>query len=63
VVYSSRFLSSGAAYDPGTDSWTPLPETHCPSARLTSAVWTGNGLLTFGGYNGAHLNDAFFIAP
>jgi hypothetical protein len=26
-------------------------------------VWTGDGLLTFGGYNGTHLNDTWFYCP
>jgi hypothetical protein len=30
---------------------------------LTSGVWTGEGLLTFGGYNNTHLNDTWFYSP
>jgi N-acetylneuraminic acid mutarotase len=55
----SRYLDSGAVYDPATDSWTALAGGDVPSARLTTSVWTGNGLLIFGGYNGTHLNDAY----
>jgi hypothetical protein len=40
-----------------------MTATGAPPARLTSAVWTGEGLLTFGGYNGTHLNDTWFYSP
>ena len=26
-------------------------------------VWTGKGLLVFGGFNGKHLNDAHLLLP
>ena len=56
---SSRFVGTGARYNPATDTWTEIINAGAPSPRLTSAVWTGDGLLTFGGYNGSHLNDAW----
>jgi N-acetylneuraminic acid mutarotase len=54
-----RFVGSGGRYNPATDSWSGMPIDGAPSPRLTSAVWTGQGMLTFGGYNGAHLNDTY----
>jgi ankyrin repeat protein len=60
---SSRFVGTGARYNPATDTWTEITNAGAPSPRLTSAVWTGDGLLTFGGYNGSHLNDAWFYSP
>jgi ankyrin repeat protein/N-acetylneuraminic acid mutarotase len=60
---SGRYVGSGARYNPATDTWTEMTATGAPPARLTSAVWTGEGLLIFGGYNGAHLNDTWFYSP
>jgi ankyrin repeat protein/N-acetylneuraminic acid mutarotase len=59
----SRYVGTGARYNPATDTWTELTVTGAPSPRLTSGVWTGEGLLTFGGYNGTHLNDTWFYSP
>ena len=61
VPVPSRYVNTGAAYDPATDTWTLLSTNNAPSARLTSIVWIGSGILSFGGYNGTHLNDAYFL--
>ncbi len=58
-----RFVGTGARYNPATDTWTEITHAGAPSPRLTSGVWTGEGLLTFGGYNGTHLNDTWFYSP
>jgi N-acetylneuraminic acid mutarotase len=58
----SRFVGTGARYNPAMDTWKEITATGAPEARLTSVVWTGNGLLTFGGYNGTHLNDTWFYS-
>ncbi len=43
-------LSTGAAYDPITDTWTPLQTSSAPSPRAWhSAVWTGSEMLVWGG--------------
>jgi hypothetical protein len=42
----------GAAYDPGTDSWRPLPESPLPELRQPQAVWTGSEVLIWGGDSG-----------
>jgi N-acetylneuraminic acid mutarotase len=60
---SGRYVGSGARYNPATDTWTEMTATGAPPARLASGVWTGEGLLTFGGYNGTHLNDTWFYSP
>jgi ankyrin repeat protein/N-acetylneuraminic acid mutarotase len=59
----NRYVGTGARYNPATDTWTEITTTGAPSPRLTSVVWAGEGLLTFGGYNGTHLNDAWFYSP
>lgn len=56
-----RYVGTGGRYNPTTDTWVGFKSSGFPSARATSAVWTGNGMLIFGGYNGAHLNDAYFL--
>ncbi len=59
----NRFVGTGARYNPATDTWTAITTTGAPSPRLTSVVWTGEGLLTFGGYNGRHLSETWFYSP
>jgi N-acetylneuraminic acid mutarotase len=59
----NRYIATGARYNPATDTWTEMTVTGAPPARLTCGVWTGEGLLTFGGYNGTHLNDTWFYSP
>jgi len=58
-----RFVGTGARYNPATDTWTEITLRGAPSPRLTTGIWTGDGLLTFGGYNGMHLNDTWFYSP
>ena len=58
-----RYVGTGARYNPATDTWTEITTEGAPSPRLTASVWTGDGLLIFGGYNGRHLNDAWFYSP
>lgn len=57
----NRYVGTGAHYNPATDSWSSIPMTEAPPPRLASSVWTGNGLLVFGGYNGRHRNDTYFL--
>jgi len=58
-----RFVGTGARYNPSTDTWTEITTTGAPSPRLTGVVWAGEGLLTFGGYNGRHLDETCYYAP
>jgi N-acetylneuraminic acid mutarotase len=41
---------AGAAYDPISDTWTPIAGDNAPSVRYdSSAVWTGSRMLIWGG--------------
>ena len=60
---SGRYVGTGGLYDPATDAWRATPLNGAPSPRLTSGVWTGESLLTFGGWNGRHLNDTYLYTP
>jgi N-acetylneuraminic acid mutarotase len=52
------YLADGAAYDPATQTWSPISATAAPSARQAStAVWTGNSMIVMGGFGGAFLAD------
>ena len=43
----------GAAYDPATGSWTPMPASPLSPRDGTFAVWTGHQALFWGGGNGS----------
>ncbi|RKG82530.1 hypothetical protein D7W79_02400 [Corallococcus exercitus] len=50
---SGGACSDGAAYDPATDTWTPLRTQGAPTARSGhSGVWTGDALFIWGGMGG-----------
>jgi hypothetical protein len=56
-------LGNGAAYDPVSDVWQPLPADQAPSARSGHvAVWTGEEMLIFGGnsLSGAEASGAAY---
>ena len=57
----NRYLNTGARYNPITNTWTPITTENSPSGRLANTVWTGDGMLIFGGYNNVHLNDTWFF--
>ena len=60
----NRYIGTGARYNPATDTWTEMTLNGAPSPRVApSGVWTGEGLLFFGGYNGTHFNDTWFYSP
>jgi N-acetylneuraminic acid mutarotase len=60
----NRYIGTGARYNPATDTWTEMTLTGAPSPRVApSGVWTGEGLLFFGGYNGTHFNETWFYSP
>jgi N-acetylneuraminic acid mutarotase len=41
----------GVAYDPTTDTWSPITTTGAPSARYHhTVVWTGREMVVWGGY-------------
>jgi N-acetylneuraminic acid mutarotase len=63
---SYSIMNTGARYDPKTDAWAALSRLNAPSPRLGhTAVWTGQGMLIFGGYaNGAgEFNSNYFWTP
>ena len=64
VTDPERYVGTGAGYNPVTDNWTEIPTRSTPPPRAgLAAVWTGEGLLVFGGYNGKHLNDTYYYSP
>lgn len=47
-------LGTGARYNPGTDTWTPIASANAPAARgLHTAIWTGSKMIVWGGQNDA----------
>jgi N-acetylneuraminic acid mutarotase len=43
-------LSTGASYDPATNTWTPISTVAAPTARRDhGAVWTGTEMILWGG--------------
>jgi len=66
AVYN--IFNTGARYDPNSDHWVALSTTNAPSPRIGhTAVWTGQGMLIFGGYfnvtGSTELNSNYFWTP
>jgi len=57
----SRYVNDGAAYDPATDTWTPISTTNAPEARWGQvAVWSNIGMIVWGGQaTGGHPTDLY----
>jgi len=52
------YLDTGGRYDPATNTWTPTSTANAPSARNDqTAVWTGNHLIVWGGWDLVYLNS------
>jgi N-acetylneuraminic acid mutarotase len=56
IVWGGRgfgtYFSTGAKYDPSTDTWTATSTTNAPGARAYhTAVWTGSEMIIWGGYS------------
>lgn len=50
VGIGSCFVGDGAAFDPNTNTWTPISSVNAPLARgMHSAVWTGSKMVVWGG--------------
>ena len=47
-----KVLADGSAYDPVTDSWTPISLGGPPAARGHSVAWTGSRMIVWGGRDG-----------
>jgi hypothetical protein len=46
-----QLRSDGVEYDPTTNAWTTLPESPLSAREDPAAVWTGNQLFVWGGYD------------
>jgi N-acetylneuraminic acid mutarotase len=49
VSAGGEALTSGARYNPATDSWAPMVRSGAPSARHITPVWTGSKMIIWGG--------------
>ncbi len=61
-----RHFDDGGEYDPVADRWRPLAWADRPAARgMHSAVWTGRGMMVFGGSTGGFtaFSDAALWEP
>ena len=48
----SRYFSTGARYNPVTDTWVATNTTNAPSGRTAhTAVWIGSEMVVWGGYS------------
>src|SRR5438132_3138724 len=56
--------NTGGRYNPATDSWTATSTTNAPALRYEhTAVWTGNEMIVWGGFNGSNLNTGARYNP
>jgi hypothetical protein len=54
-------VQTGGRYDTNTDTWFPTTLTGAAPARDSHiAVWTGEQMLVFGGYDGVNRLDSLF---
>jgi len=63
---AANLLNDGAAFDPVSGTWTPLPSAGAPSARHRhGAVWTGSEMLIFAGeqFSGQFVTTAAAFNP
>jgi N-acetylneuraminic acid mutarotase len=59
-----RWLAEGGAFDPKTEKWSPISKVGAPSSRSYHvAVWTGEKMIVWGGYNGTIFNDGASYDP
>lgn len=56
-------FGDGAAYDPSTDAWTPMAPSPLSGRGGARAVWTGRGMLVWGGFDGAVQVDGALYNP
>jgi len=51
-IDGSNYFNTGGRYNSSTDMWASTSTTNAPSSRyLHTAVWSGNGMITWGGLN------------
>lgn len=65
LIWGGIPYSSGARYNPNTDSWTPIASLNAPSHRsMHVAFWTGTEMLIWGGEdNGSYQNTGARYDP
>ena len=59
-------ISSGGIYNPTKNSWRPTADAGAPPGRgIMTAVWTGEGMLVFGGSTGGvpAFNELHYFRP
>jgi N-acetylneuraminic acid mutarotase len=58
-------MATGGVYDPVADSWSVMSTVGAPTARFDhQAVWTGNSMIIWGGYDGTtYLDDGAIYDP
>lgn len=62
--YNYSYLSSGEVYDPGTDSWTAMPDSGLSGRTTIPSLWTGSELVVWGGADETDmLNDGARYNP
>lgn len=65
--YGKHWSNDGAAYDPSTNTWSPISNSGAPSARDQHlAVWTGSKMIIWGGgvnYDYTPLNSGGVYDP
>ena len=58
------YLGDGGRYNPTSGSWVAMSTSGAPNGRMEhTAVWTGNEMLIWGGYNDNRFNDTFSYTP
>ncbi len=61
---TGTYCADGAAYDPATNAWTPIPAAPIAGRWKHTMVWTGTELIVWGGQNGAgYLRDGARYDP
>jgi N-acetylneuraminic acid mutarotase len=63
---TGEHYNDGGVYDVATDSWRPLDWKEAPEKRgMHTAIWTGSGMLLFGGSQGGFsaFSDAALLSP
>ena len=56
TVGTNQSFADGAAYNPATDTWRPLPDAPLRGRVGTAQVWTGRELVVWGGTPGTYNN-------
>jgi N-acetylneuraminic acid mutarotase len=61
---SGPYFDSGGRYDPSRDAWDPTSMTGAPAARRShTAIWTGEEMIVWGGYQSGALADGARYDP